>query len=385
MGSIVLPVLIGVGIIAIILFSSFSTIQPNTGTNSLVEHTETQLTSIVTMTQIETKKVTSTSSVVVPEKEQNISTLSNYNNKILPRAHAVTSSQLEISVDMWDANIGDNVDAFDPQGNFYDKGSSNKITRVDIVSNTVTQWTLPNNESVRSQTVGVDSSGNVYFAQEETKLGSLNPNTDVFTEWTVMPDGIDFVSVDQFDNVYFAVSGNDPFTSKLDVSTNTVTSWFLPPEHVDVGIVIESRIVFDLSGNVYFANSPGILNSVVKLDISSNTLTEWVLPSDTNPNGIAVGPTGKIYLSESVPFRSKIGELDPSTNILKEWTLPESIGQPGPIVVDSNGNVFFGSNFARLVPSTDTITTWSLCAQPLKVDPSDVIHFSCGNTGGTIS
>jgi len=374
----------GFGIIVIILFSSFSTIQPNTGTSSLVEPTETQLTSTVTMTQIETKKVTSTSSVVDPEKEQNISTLSNDNNKILPSAHAVTSSQIDISVDSWRVSIGGNVDAFDPQGNFYLRTGGNKVARVDIVSNTLTQWTVPNDEAAGGATRGADSLGNVYFAQGATKLGSLNPNTDVFTEWTVMPDGIDWVSVDQFDNVYFATSGEDPFMSKLDVSTNTVTSWFLPPGRD--GIDIESRIVFDSSGNVYFGDTAGGTKEVLKLDVSSNILTEWVLPPNTNPIGIAVGPTGKIYLTEIVPFRFKIGELDPSTNILKEWTLPESISGSGPIVVDSNGNVFFGAvPFVRLVPSTDTITEWNLCAEPLTVDSSDVIHFSCGGTGGTIS
>jgi len=381
------------GIVALILGSSFDGEQSNVGTNTIVEPTETIILPKITSIQKETETIQSTSFLSSSEKE-NISILSlgNSDNNILQKAHAVTSNQLEITINQWDVSAGGGVIVFDSQGNFFISTGTNKIGRVDISSNTETRWTLPNFESPISSSYGTDSSGNVYFGQTNNKLGRLNPNTDVFTEWVVTPGRNDWVSVDQFDNVYFATSGIIqeeigsmgplPFMRSLELSSNTVTSW---SRSSSATFDIDSQFTFDLAGNVYLTDRNP--NKIVKLDVSTNTLTEWVLPSDVvEPTAITVASNGIIFIGEQLPFGVfKIGRLDPSTNLLTEWLLPESLAKVQIISTDSMGNVFFGSNFGRLVPSTNTITQWNLCAEPLKIDSSDVIHFGCGGTGGTIT
>lgn len=376
----------GIGIVVVILLSLFNVEQQEVPTRTFVEPSENVIIPKITSLEQKTTKITSTSEKASAIENIRMSSV-NSNIEILKSAHAVLSDQLEITVNEWDSGIGGKVRAFDNQGNFFLRPAiPNKIPRVDVSTNTVTQWTLPNSGLIGGGNMGIDSLGNVYFGQSEDKLGRLNPNTDVFTEWQVTPPNVLFVGVDPFDNVYFSSGGTSIFLSRLDLSTNTVTSWFGPP---GPSVTIQDApFVFDSLGNVYFVII-GDPSRVGKLDVATNTLTEWPLPVNTEPNGIAVDPNGIIFITETHAFfNKKIARIDPSTNVLTEWLMPESITiGAGTIAADLNGNVFFrsDSDFVRLVPSTNIITEWALCAIPMKIDSSNVIHFGCNDRGGTIT
>jgi len=186
---------------------------------------------------------------------------------------------------------------------------------------------------------------------------------------------------DSLGNVFFTTSNSNPFLSKLEPSTNTITTWSVTggPE------VISGRMTLDSSGNVYFSTG----DNISKLDTSTNTLTTWPLTDpDIFSKGLTVDSSGAIFFTESGKFDAKVARLVPATNTITEWTVPlGDVG--GTITVDSTGNVFFESgDFARLVPSTNIFTEWN---EPnvrdfLDVDSSGTIRFgSSGPNAGTIT
>jgi streptogramin lyase len=79
------------------------------------------------------------------------------------------------------------------------------------VTVTFTEWPLPSTRVPEG--VAVDSSGNVYFAENAGKIGRLVPSTNAVTEWPVPTSSSQLwgVAVDSSGNVYFteaSTSGN---------------------------------------------------------------------------------------------------------------------------------------------------------------------------------
>jgi len=130
-------------------------------------------------------------------------------------------------------------------------------------------------------------------------------------------------------------------------------------------------LTIDDSDILYFItfDSRDSKNKLIKFNPNTNALTVWIVPNESDGQ-IGLSSDGKIYFGENFNFRHKIAELDPATNILKEWTNPFNEGIRG-VIVDSSGNVFFGSSFTRFVPSTNTFTQWSLGVDNFLESTSD--------------
>ena len=66
--------------------------------------------------------------------------------------------------------------------------NDNKIARLIPLTNTITEWTVPTNNSGPLDLTLDSFSGSVYFTEHKgNKIGRLIPSTNTITEWTV-PD-----------------------------------------------------------------------------------------------------------------------------------------------------------------------------------------------------
>jgi len=173
--------LIGIAIIALTIMGISNFEEQNVGIDHVVIPTEHVVTPTTTTIDVTEQIIEHTDIKVSPDE---ISIPLSPSEFILPffskSAYAITSTQSVITITRWSMGIGDET-TFDSAGNIF-KADFDKVAHVDVSTNTLTTWTLPPSQSVTSATIGADSSGNVYFGQSNTKLGRLNPTTDVFSE-----------------------------------------------------------------------------------------------------------------------------------------------------------------------------------------------------------
>lgn len=307
---------------------------------------------------------------------------------VLPfyQAFAVSPGQNTISVTQFSV-VDSGIRTFDSQGNFFTQSGGNKIGRGDIVSEIQTLWEIPNQNSIFGDSLDVDSSENVFFGifdlQGNHQVAKLDHDTDTFTEWTI-PGGMRpvILTIDPFDNVYW-FSDDADFLGRLDPSTNTITSWCCASTNNVLDMFSDSV------GNVYLVSTG--TRDIIQFDPSSNTITIWPTLSDNNvPLRGTVDSNGIIFFTERVPFNTfAVARLDPNAQTIKEWLIPE-LGRgfcDCEIAVDSAGSIFFGDSLSRLVPSTNTVTSWGSpdVNSFLEVDSSDTIFWSRGSEGGTIT
>jgi len=201
-------VFVGIGVV-IAIIGLFSLYNDSSITNNeyTVSFSEQKITPKISSAIAKTYSIEPTTSQVLPENNESISTSAN-GYFLLPfyQAFAVTSVQNTISITQWQVTSG-NIRAFDSQGNFFTH-TSNKIGRGDISTDIHTQWTLPNNESFFTDSMDVDSSGNVFFSQRglsnEDKITKFDHNTNTFTEWILpSPERAILIKIDSADNVFF--------------------------------------------------------------------------------------------------------------------------------------------------------------------------------------
>lgn len=355
------------GAITVIGLVFFSLSEDNPETLSITAEDPTQKIVTSTTFQVESKM----SQVNSNSFQGNIENISiNNENKpisLIQKADAVTETEETLDVILYELN-GDQSAAIDSSKNMF-SGANNKVSRLDFATNTLTTWTLPNDQHLSSEFADVDSSGFYYFGMRnnfanENKLAKLDHTTNIFTEW-VIPVSVVRVSIDSSDNIYILSNSQlDPesnervFLRKLDTNTNTLTKYILPAG------------VSPFPGPIHFTmNDSGIFHfistsnsDIFKFDINTDSITLWENPSVASLSGIGANSMGKIYFGERFQFRNQIAELDPSTNILKEWLIPFS-GTPRIIAVDDEGKVFYGEKFTRFIPSTNTFTQWELEAE----------------------
>ena len=164
--------------------------------------------------------------------------------------------------------------------------------------------------------------------------------TVTIDEWTVptSPSNVERVAIDSMNNVFFTEEANSASKiGRLDPSTNVITEWGVPnPPGHPIGIAIDNM------NNVYFGRQ--LPSAIGRLDPSTNVITEWTIPSSSSIDSIAIDSMNNVYFTENFSPGNKIGRLDPSTNVITEWTIPTSSSGPRGIAIDSLNNVYFAEN-----------------------------------------
>ena len=244
---------------------------------------------------------------------------------------------------------------------YFADSNSNTIGRLDVDSNTITEWNVPTANSLPTS-IKHHSGGNVYFIESNANtIGRLVPDTNTITEWAIQSNSSgpsasnnsatsdkirQFGSLDvdsSSGNVYF-IESNANTIGRLVPDTNTITEWSIQSNSTSINSI---ALGFTGSNEIYFADSNS--NTIGRLDVDSNTITEWNVPTANSlPNSIKFdSTTGNVYFIES--NANTIGRLAPFSNEFTEWKLPE---KPSAIEIDSAGSIHYvdenGSKIVRM-------------------------------------
>ena len=198
--------------------------------------------------------------------------------------------------------------------------------------------------------VAVDSSGNVYVADEENhRIQKFTDNGGFVAKWGSFgsADGQlakpQDVAVDPSGNVYVAEKDNDRI-QKFTSTGTPVTKWgssgsgegeFSGPAGVAV----------DASGNVYVADRQN--HRIQKFTSTGTFVTEWGSSGSGNgefsaPNGVAADASGNVYVADL--GNSRIQKFTSTGTFLTTWgssgTGDGQFSGPNDVDVDTSGHVY---------------------------------------------
>ena len=221
------------------------------------------------------------------------------------------------------------------------KGNLNKIGKVDLTTNTVTQWVLPTNSVPHYVTLS--KLGVAFTALGTSYIAILNPTTSVFEQWQI--PGLSPAHLTLSGNSIFFTETNTDRIGMLNMSDNSITEWQVPTKN-DVPWGMAQNV----STQVFFVES--VSNKIGMLDISTNSISEWAVPGVVQIQHIHFNG-GLVYFGDS--GSSILGNLDPTTNVITEWTAPTTDARVLDLGV-SSGMVWFtefGTNKIGLLNTKD--------------------------------
>ena len=265
---------------------------------------------------------------------------------------------------------------------YYSAYRMNRIGRVDLATNTVTEWELPD-ERGGPFFVLPTADGKVYFTIRGDVFGRLDPVTGAITQWDLPnPRGFSLYELDQDSAGRIWLMGNSepPAVYRFDPATDVVTTY--PIAHLEK---YSTNLRVDNQDRVWWLGSRDT-NSVSVLDPKTNLYTEWSMPSwvrgspepsDTGfPKGLRTDPAGHVFLAEK--DANKFARLNPETNRITEWPLPTAVPSPPGLFGPPSAHVeaicaapghkqFFlaetaADKIARVDIRTDEILEWQLPA-----------------------
>jgi sugar lactone lactonase YvrE len=220
--------------------------------------------------------------------------------------------------------------------------------------------------------VAVDSSGNVYVADSGNNLirkitpaGVVNTFAGSGTQGSTDGTGVAAsfnnpfgVAVDSSGNVYVADEYNN-LVRKITsggVVTTFASGFFYP-----------TGVAVDASGNIYVADS---VNQIVwEFNSSGSVITSSSSGFSSSPIGVAVDSSGNVYVTEGQANIIQKGTLGSSFTTFAGSGSPglangtgtaASFNSPAGIAVDSSGNVYVAdgtNNEIRKITSSGVVTT----------------------------
>lgn len=264
----------------------------------------------------------------------------------------------------------------------------NKIARLNMTSNQVTEWAIPTPNSGPYVVLFDANTGMVYFLEHITsKIGRLDPATNGITEWFLPHGGQSYFRLvldDRTGELYTWADNQGSgyaniYMVKLNPNTNTITNWLLDGTSEErsggnlQGLAIDST---ETSTAVYYTE--GRTNTIDRLIVGGsanlNQLTKWTVPQpSSSPANIAVDADGAVFFSQG--SGNRIARLIPQANQITQWVIPTPNSNPFWMTADSTGTVYFSeyntNKIGRLVPSTGVFTEWNLpSANSRLADPS---------------
>ena len=272
----------------------------------------------------------------------------------------------------------------------------------------LTEWPVPTSGAGLAG-ITVDNGGRVWFTENASKLGMLDPLVGKIYEWNCCGTAGHNIVTGQAgafggtsNRVYFAEYDRDRIAFLDNVTGTTYVNW-LTEWQLTGGSKPVSVAVDRVTGDIWFTESykplggsPG-LGAIGRLTVTTASgqtptaqLTEWKLPPlasttastpcNCAPWGIALNRTidasgTHIYvwfteLTGGTNGRGAIGRLDATTNILTVWDLGVSplngVKAPTDITVDSHsGNVYWvntgsGGNSISVLSNLNVYKEYSL-------------------------
>jgi streptogramin lyase len=190
----------------------------------------------------------------------------------------------------------------DSNGNaFFPICDANKIACINPVTNDLTEWLIPTNNSMPCYTM-VDANGYVWFAEQAgNKIGRLNPYTNEITEWSIPTPSAYPTGLYVANGVVFFTQYGARKIGRLDPSANEMTQWSFSnlPGGRPFGTFV------DLNNNVWFTDwiyDPYYKDNayLYRLD-TNNVFTYWHFwPAECYRYGVTVDTKvdiGSVYVS----------------------------------------------------------------------------------------
>ena len=276
--------------------------------------------------------------LVIDKENESISN----DHLLIKSVFAIPPEQDLIVLSSWKINTTNIKDiAVDFTGNIYfTEYASNKIGRLTPATNTITEWTIPTDDSGPTDIVS-DSSSSVYFIEDKTdKISKLDFANSKFSEYdpnsnsTTTRGFIDITFGGNLNQLYYVL--NDTLTiGRLDTSTNKTTEWKIPSQNSNSTSPNEITSLTSVYGDIFFVKSDS--NKIGRLTPATNTITELTIPTDDS------GPTDLVFdFGTSVYFlenkADKIGRYNYIQNVFTEWNISKS---PYKVTADRVGNIFF--------------------------------------------
>ena len=240
---------------------------------------------------------------------------------------------------------------------------------------------------IRPPGVAVDSAGNVYIADQNTRsIKVWNAATQVITTLIGGLNGPSDVAVDAVGNVYVATTG-------YTTNSGAVWKWNAATGQLSTlvgGLSDPQGVAVDATGNVYIANTKA--DSVLKWNAITQQVTTLVSGRAANyswwvrsPTGVAVDQAGNVYIASpgygqlqvwnattnQISVLRAYGDSNPNavaldqadnvyvavTNTIDQWnatthqyqTVADGLNYPGDLAVDGFGNIYIADTYNNAI------------------------------------
>lgn len=276
------------------------------------------------------------------------------------------ASKAQTVTDPWATLGASNIQtafiAMDAANNLYVSNYYNSTISKITPSGTVTQAWASLAGNTRPYGIVIDPSGILYTVNRGAPgpytISKITPSSDgssgtVIQTWATIGDEAYTISMDASGNLY------TPF-----VSTNKIAK-IVPAVGGATGTVTKPwvtlatganpfSISFDVSGNLYSANSN---NTISKITPAGSVTQAWAtLATSSNPQFMVFDPTGNMYVS--CWGTSTVSKLNSGGTVTDVWSLGTSVW-PAGIVLDDLGNIYtanYNSNSVSKITSSGTVT-----------------------------
>ena len=206
----------------------------------------------------------------------------------------------------------------------------------------ISEFDLPKEISA-ANSIGLDSSGNVWFAEKIGKnLTMFNRETKVFevhplpASWgDVGPSRISFSPQG---DIWFSVRRwaesveQTNILGKFSLADNSYYRYSLSAR------AVPEELIVDTDGIVWFLAPDE--NTLYRFNPEINKLKHYVIPTmNAYPRAISLDKKGNIWFAEA--NANQLGRFTPATAVFREYQIPTPFANPGEITIDGEGKIWF--------------------------------------------
>ncbi len=285
--------------------------------------------------------------------------------------HADAASRDRMVIKEWtfDDNISHNP-AFGSNGDLFALGNY-KVARIDVSEDTQTIWTFPTDwyPSGRSYTSTVSPSGLYYFLLYDNYLGSLDPETGIFTRWNVVADGNHIHS--SLDGVYFRPYNDIFVADNRDLQITRISS--LQDRHDPGNTVwgdgasgLITGEIISPSGKIFtgstYARDDGTFS--IRFDGYKTTGNYTITINDMfQTYETTFDPAYELFkrgLNPTTTSKVFLQKLDPNTSKITNYITDPSLRYLHLYSHDLSDSLYMiGDGISKFVPNSGEITYWN--------------------------
>ncbi len=247
---------------------------------------------------------------------------------------------------------------------FVEKGLD-RIGELDPATGVIREWQLAT--TADPQNIAFDSSSRVWFTETgatDSKIGLLNPTTNVLTEYTIFGSGLNLYGIDSDSagNVWFTANpATDGRIGRLTFLGGLPNVQMFV---ITLGSITLREIATDDLDNVWFTAFGS--NKIGKFDRFSNFITLFSLPAASNPFGVAQGLNNEVWFTENALSANKLGRIiqGPPFRTITLTTVPRATTTTTP------ASATVATTFATIQTTTSSVTAAAISTSTVATGTS---------------